>query len=60
MQNNEQTDLFEVLKEKLQCNYISDMRFSPYNKMARAEFLKIDRTLYSEKMVRDLEEYLFE
>ena len=54
MQNNEQTDLFEVLKD------ISDMRFSPYNKMARAEFLKIDRTLYSEKMVRDLEEYLFE
>jgi len=53
-------DIFNELKEKIGCRYISDMRYNEAaNNMAKMYFGQMDITKYSEKEIKDLREYLY-
>lgn len=52
-------DLFEDLRKKVECMYISDMRFSPYNGIARHEFSRMDLSKYPAEMLLDAVQYLY-
>lgn len=53
-------DIFDELKEKIGCRYISDMCYDEAaNNMAKMYFGQMDITKYSEKEIKDLREYLY-
>ena len=53
-------DIFNELKEKIGCRYISDMRYDKAaNNMAKMYFGQMDITKYSEKEIKDLREYIY-
>ena len=52
-------DLFEDLKAKLGCEYISDLRYDPWIKQARKEIIKLDLSKYSLFELADAAEYLY-
>lgn len=52
------TDLFELLRSVLSCQYISDLRVDPYNAKARRLLEHLDLRGYSSNHVSDLYKYL--
>lgn len=52
-------DLFEILADEVGCDYISDMKYEPYNTMAKS--LMANRTIeqYSLSILNDIAEYLY-
>ena len=54
----ERMDLFEVLRNMLCCNYISDLRMEPYNQKARFLLCHMDLGKYAPGHVKDVSRYL--
>lgn len=52
-------DLFELLKYKLECDYISDMRYGNINEKAKYLMKSIDFKSYSTFVLSDMAEYLY-
>lgn len=52
-------DLLEVIRKKLNCTYISDLRNEPNNTFARQLLKKINLKKYSNKVLNDAYNYLF-
>lgn len=52
-------DLFEDLKSIVRCEYISDMRYSPWIELARNAITWIDLNEYSLFELNDAAEYLY-
>lgn len=52
-------DLFELLKNKLGCDYISDMRYGDVNRQAKYLMKDIDFKSYSTFVLSDMAEYLY-
>ena len=54
-------DIFNELKEMVGCRYISDMRYNEDdNRMAKICLKKIDTSKYTEKEIRDVNNYLYD
>lgn len=53
-------DLFETLREKVQCQYISDLRTFWYKGAAREAVKGIDIGKYSLKELSDAAQYLYD
>lgn len=53
-------DLFETLRETVNCACISDMRFAPYRDKARRELTRLDLAVYPLSVLEDMSEYLYE
>ena len=53
-------DLFEILREKVSCEYISDMRFGPYKFIAQKHLSKMDLSIYGLEVLNDACNYLYE
>ena len=51
-------DLFEALKERIHCDYISDMRTNEYNGIARDLIFQMDLTPYSKNQIAEAVLYL--
>lgn len=51
--------LLEFISQKANCNYLSDLRFFPYNLIGRIIFKITNLEKYSSKEVKDAYEYLF-
>lgn len=52
-------DLFDEVALRVGCEYVSDMRFSPYNQRAKAALKEIDYTRYSLQNLADIYGYLY-
>lgn len=52
-------DLFETLKDKLGCEYISDLRYEPYNSAARNYIFTLCLEDHSLHVLTDAARYLF-
>ena len=52
-------DLLEVIKQKLHCTYISDLRNEPTNSYAREQFKKMNLKKYSLKVLNDACRYIY-
>lgn len=52
-------DIFEQLKGALNCEYISDLKFPPYSKMAKSLLRMWNLNVYSLKELNDLANYLY-
>jgi len=52
-------DLLDDLRKKINCTYISDMRFSPNKELAQYEFEHMDLSKYSADMRKDALQYLY-
>ncbi len=52
-------DLLEVIRKKLNCTYISDLRNEPNNTFARQLLKKFNLKKYSNKVLNDAYNYLF-
>lgn len=57
MMNNR--DLFEELRDRVQCAYISDLRYNPWLQAARKEITKMDLGVYGLNSLKDAAEYLY-
>ena len=53
-------DLFEELKSRIGCQYISDLRFGTDNELAKSIMRKIDVADYSLSELNDMAEYLYQ
>ena len=53
-------DLFEELKTRIGCQYISDLRFGIDNELAKSTMRKIDVADYSLSELNDMAEYLYQ
>ena len=53
-------DLFEELKSRVGCQYISDLRFGTDNELAKSIMKKIDLADYSLSELNDMAEYLYQ
>lgn len=54
-----QQDLFEKLRSELQCEYISDMRYSPWLEKARIRLAQMDLKNYSVLKLNEIAGYLY-
>ena len=54
-----QCDLFEDLRVQLLCEYISDMRFEPFQSSAKAELARMELSSYSLRALADADEYFY-
>lgn len=52
-------DLLEDIRKKINCTYISDMRFSPSKELAQYEFEHMDLSIYSAEMRKEAFQYLY-
>ena len=52
-------DLLEVIRQKLHCTYISDLRKEPNNTFARLLLKRINLKKYSPTVLNDAYNYLF-
>lgn len=59
IKENTNEDLLEVIRKKLHCTYISDLRNEPNNTFARQLLKKINLKKYSNKVLNDAYNYLF-
>ena len=59
IKENTNEDLLEVIRQKLHCTYISDLRNEPNNTFARQLLKKINLKKYSNKVLNDAYNYLF-
>ena len=55
----ENRDIFEELKKLIRCVYISDMRFSPWQELAREAIARMDLKEYTLFSLNDVAEYLY-
>ena len=55
----ESDDLFEHIRRKIGCTYISDMRFGKNKNLACIAMTMIDLSGYSIEALEDMAEYLF-
>ena len=53
-------DLFEELKSRIGCQYISDLSFGTDNELAKSIMRKIDVADYSLSELNDMAEYLYQ
>lgn len=53
-------DLFEILREKVSCEYISDMRYEPYKSIAQKHLSKMDLSIYGLEVLNDACNYFYE
>jgi len=53
-------DLFEELKNRIGCQYISDLRFGTDNELAKEVMKKTDIADYSLTELKDMAEYLYQ
>lgn len=53
-------DLFEELKSRIGCQYISDLRFGTDNELAKSIMRKINVADYSLSELNDMAEYLYQ
>lgn len=58
-QSKPSDDLFEILAYELGCDYISDMKYEPYNSMARGLMVSQAVEQYSLPVLNDIAEYLY-
>ena len=54
------SDLLDDLRERIHCDYISEMRTNPYNRIARELIFQMDLTPYSKNQIADAVLYLCE
>ena len=54
-----QNDLFDLLKQQVGCDYISDLRFEPYNSIAKNKLRCCEFDSCSLSELNDLAHYLF-
>ena len=54
-----QRDLLDEVRAQLLCDYISDMRFEPYNSAAKKVLAGINFAEYSLRALSDAAEYLY-
>lgn len=52
-------NLFEVLREKVGCNYISDMKYDPYKEIARKTLSAMNLSDYSLNVLNDACQYFY-
>lgn len=52
-------DLFEDLRIRVQCTYISDLRFNPWLKKARKEITGMKLDIYGLNALNDAANYLY-
>lgn len=52
-------DIFEKLRTRVGCEYISDLRFCPYLEIAKKEVKNLNLSEFSEKELKDLVNYLY-
>ena len=52
-------DLFEELKRIVRCDYISDLRYSPWREQARKAIAAMDLSEFSLFAINDAAEYLY-
>ena len=52
-------DLLEILKCRLHCTYISDLRMEPYNSGARALLEGMDLEAYHPRHIVDVLKYVY-
>lgn len=52
-------DIYEVLKKKIGCEYISDLRYEPYNTKAKEWMKDLDIERLSVSELNDIAEYLY-
>lgn len=55
-----QNDLFDLLKQEIGCDYISDLRFEPYKSIAKKKLKCCEFDSCSLKELNDITHYLFE
>lgn len=53
-------DLFEELKSRIGCQYISDLRFGTDNELAKSIMRKINVADYSLSELNDMAKYLYQ
>lgn len=54
------SDLFETLKDKLGCEYISDLRYEPYNSAVKNYIFTLCLEEHSLHVLTDAARYLFD
>ena len=59
IKDNTSDDLLEVIRQKLHCTYISDLRNEPNNTFARLLLKRINLKKYSHNVLNDAYNYLF-
>ncbi len=52
-------DVFEDLQSKIGCDYITDMKYSPYYEAAKRYVTWLDLREYPLRQLSDLAEYLY-
>lgn len=52
-------DIFEDLKERIGCDYISDLTFEPYKSKAKKRILEMPMETYPPEMLSDMAAYLY-
>lgn len=57
--NNQLGDPFNELRGITGCDYISDLRFQPYNHIARLYFSQFNLNKYTLKELNDIAQYIF-
>ena len=55
-----QKDLFDLLKQQVGCDYISDLRFEPYKSIAKNKLKCFEFDSCSLNELNDLAHYLFD
>ncbi len=53
-------DLFEILREKVRCEYISDMKSEPYKSIAKKHLSEMDLSVYGLEVLNDACNYFYE
>jgi hypothetical protein len=56
---NKNLDIFEFLKYILGCEYISDLKFEPYNTKAKIILKFLNLKKYPKNQIRDIFKYLY-
>lgn len=59
MKMMQKEDLFEKLWKMVGCDFMSDMKFAPYNRVAKILLRDIKLTDYTLKELSDMTEYLY-
>lgn len=57
--DNKRRDLFEELRDRVKCMYISDLQYMPWKKAAQSEMEGMDLQPYSTLALSDAAQYLY-
>ena len=58
-ERKEDADLLELLKHTIGCEYISDLKFEPYNNRAKLILNQLNLDEYPSKQLEDVFEYIY-